>query len=151
MNSSCFGLPKSSCFELFGDGKYGLFFAKKFIWNNLYLVFLSFPWYSKTWKIQLFVQWISLLGNTKQDININGDKSSENVSKLESVEVVLMNCNVVSNDYQQASQVFSTFVPDKRFGKLITISPHSSTMLNTTNNKFMFIEILFRDQKNRPH
>ena len=29
LKSSCFGLPKSSCFELFGDGKYGLVLAKK--------------------------------------------------------------------------------------------------------------------------
>ena len=63
-----------------------------------------------------------LLGNTKQ--YINGDKNGENVPKLELVEVVLMNYNVVSNDNQQAPQVFSTIAPDKRFGKLITSSPY---------------------------
>ena len=31
------------------------------------------------------------------------------------------------------------------------ITQHSSKMLNTTNTEFTFIEILFRDQKNRPH
>ena len=29
LKSSCFGLPKSYCFELFGDGKHGLFFSEK--------------------------------------------------------------------------------------------------------------------------
>ena len=26
--------------------------------DDIYLVFLSFPWYSRTWEIWLFVQWI---------------------------------------------------------------------------------------------
>ena len=42
-------LLKSSCFEFFADGKYGLFFSGKSWWKeHIYLVFLSFPWYSKT-------------------------------------------------------------------------------------------------------
>ena len=81
-------LLKSSCFELFDDGKYGLFFewrswwkrwylliTEKFlfwtfrwweIWSffqpkswwkdDIYLAFLSFPWYSRTWEIRFFVQ-----------------------------------------------------------------------------------------------
>ena len=43
-----------------------------------------------------------------------------------------------------------TFVPNKRFGQLITITPHSPTMLKTTNAEFSFIEIWFTDQNNRP-
>ena len=38
---------------------------------------------------------MKLLGNTK-DI-IDGDKNSENVPKLENVEVVLVHCNLVNN------------------------------------------------------
>ena len=111
-------LLKSSCFDLFGNGKYGLFLSQKvdgkmiftdywkglvlnfsvmgntvFFWvkklmerwyllvtekflfwtfrwweiqyffqpkswwkNDIYLVFLSFPWYSRTWEIRFFVQ-----------------------------------------------------------------------------------------------
>ena len=36
---------------------------------------------------------------------INGDKNSENVPKLENVEVVLVHCNLVNNAYQQHSRV----------------------------------------------
>ena len=81
-------LLRSSCFELFGDGKYGLFlsqdvdgkmiftgywkvlvsnfsvmgntvfFQPKSWWkDDIYLVFLSFPWYSRTWEIWFFAQW----------------------------------------------------------------------------------------------
>ena len=36
---------------------------------------------------------------------VDKDKNSENVPKLESVEVVLVHCNLVKNDYQHASKV----------------------------------------------
>ena len=47
---------------------------------------------------------MKLLGSTK-DI-IDADKNSENVPKLENVEVVLVRCNLVNNAYQQHSRVF---------------------------------------------
>ena len=72
------------------------------------------------------------------------------MQKLESVEVVLVHCNLVSNNYQQASKVLFTFVPNKQFDQLITISPHSLTMLKTTNSEFPSIQVWFTDQDNRP-
>ena len=65
---------------------------------------------------------MKLLGSTKKDVD--KDKDGEDVPKLESVEVVLVHCNLVNNSYQQASKVLFTFVPHKQFGQLITISPH---------------------------
>ena len=41
-----------------------------------------------------------------------------------------------------------TFVPNKQFGQLITISPHLLTMLKTTSTES--IELWFTDQNNRP-
>ena len=60
---------------------------------------------------------MKLLGSTKKDVD--KDKNRENVPKLESVEVVLVHCNLVNNNYQQASKVLFTFVPNKQFGQLI--------------------------------
>ena len=40
------------------------------------------------------------------------EKDSENVSKLESVEVVLVHCNLIKNDYQHRSKVLFTFIPN---------------------------------------
>ena len=88
------------------------------------------------------------LGRAKEDVD--KDKDGEDVSKLESVEVVLVHCNLVNNSYQQASKVLFTFVPNKQFGQLITISTHSLTMLKTTNSEFQFIQVWFTDQNNRP-
>ena len=89
-----------------------------------------------------------LLGSTKKDVDAN--KNSENVPKLESAEIVLVHCNLVSNNYQQASKVLFTFVPNKQFGQLINIAPHSLTMLSTTNTEFSFIEVWFTDQNSEP-
>ena len=68
--------------------------------------------------------------------------------KLESVEVILVNCNLVKNDYQQTKVLF-TFVPNKQLGQLINISPHSLTMLNKINTEFTFVKVWFTDQVNK--
>ena len=89
---------------------------------------------------------LKLLGSTK-DI-IDSDKNSENVPRLENVEVVLVHCNLVNNSYHQASRVLFTFVPTKQYGQLISISPHSLVFLNTMNTEFSEIEVWFTDQNN---
>ena len=91
---------------------------------------------------------MKLLGSTKKDVD--QDKDGEDVPKLESVEVVLVHCNLVNNNYQQTLKVLFTFVPNKQFGQLINMSPHSSTMLGTTNTEFSFIEVRFTDQNIQP-
>ena len=87
---------------------------------------------------------MKLLGSTKK--NCGEDKDGENVPKLESVEVVLVYCNLVKNDYQHTSKVLFSFVPNKQFGQLINISPHSLTMMNTVNTEFSTVEVWFTDQ-----
>ena len=89
---------------------------------------------------------MQLLGSSKKDIDQN--KDGEIVLRLETVEVVLVYCNLVNDSYQQATKVLFTFVPNKQFGQLIT--PHLPTLPKTTNAEFSFIEIWFTDQNNRP-
>ena len=86
---------------------------------------------------------IKLLGSTK-DI-IDADKT---VPRLENVELVLVHCNLVNNSYQQHSRVLFTFVPNKQYGQLISISPHSLIFLKTMNTEFSEIDIWFTDQNN---
>ena len=69
--------------------------------------------------------------------------------KLESVEIVLVHCNLVNNNYQQASKVLFTFTTNKQFGQLINTSPHSLTLLNTTNIEFSSIEVWFTGQNSK--
>ena len=89
---------------------------------------------------------MKLLGSTLSIID--ADKNSENVPRLENVEVVLVHCNLVKNSYQQHSRVLFTFVPTKRYGQLISISPHSLVFLKTMNTEFSEIEVWFMDQNN---
>ena len=42
---------------------------------------------------------------------------------LEVVELVLVHCNLVNNDYQQDSIILYTFVSNKPFGTLLEVSP----------------------------
>ena len=101
------------------------------------------------YKLELLTkETMQLLGNSKKDIDQN--KNEEIGPRLETVEVVLVHWNLANNNYQQSSKVLFTFVPYKQFGQLITITPHSLTMLKTTNAKFSFIEIWFTDENNRP-
>ena len=91
---------------------------------------------------------MKLLGSTVS--KINKDKNGENVPNLEVVEVVLVHCNLVNNDYQQESRILYTFVPNKTFGSLLEISPRNRIFLKTFNSEFREIKVWFTDQKSRP-
>ena len=54
---------------------------------------------------------MKLLASTEN--KITKDKNSENVPHLEITEVVLVNFNIVNNDYQQDLRVLYTFVPNR--------------------------------------
>ena len=66
---------------------------------------------------------MKILGSTK--IKITKDKNGENVPQLELTEVILVNCNIFNNQYQQDSKVLRTVVTNKSFGQLLNISPSS--------------------------
>ena len=92
---------------------------------------------------------LKLLGSTSSIID--KDKNSDTVPKLENVEVVLVHCNhcnLVNNSYQQHSRVLFTFVPNREYGQLISISEDSLVFLKTMNMEFSETEIWFTDQNN---
>ena len=90
---------------------------------------------------------MTLLGSTQKDVDKN--KDGEIVSKLESVEVVFVHCNLVKNDYQHTSKVLYSFVSNRQFGQLIDISPHSLTLMNTVNTEFSYVDVWFTDKTNK--
>ena len=53
---------------------------------------------------------IKLFGSTKK--LINKTKNGEKVPSLEVVEIFLIQCNLVDNQYQQKPEVLYTFTPD---------------------------------------
>ena len=65
------------------------------------------------YKLELLTEkTMQLLGSLKKVIDKN--KDGEIVPRLETVEVVSVHCNLVNNNYQQASKVLFTFVPNKQ-------------------------------------
>ena len=92
------------------------------------------------YKLELLtVETVRLLGSGKKEVD--KDKDGKNMPKLESVEVVLVHCNLVKNDYQHTSMIIRT--------QLINISSHSLTMMNTVNTEFSSVEAWFTDQTSK--
>ena len=92
--------------------------------------------------------YINRIGSTES--KITKDKNGENVPHLEIVELVLVHCNLVNNDYQQDSGILYTFVPNKIFGSLLEISPTNQVFLKTFNSEFQEVKIWFTDQTSKP-
>ena len=63
---------------------------------------------------------------------------------------MLVNCNVVNNDYQEDSRVLYTFVPNKSFCWLLDISTKNFTSLKTFGSEILYIELRFTDQNSKP-
>ena len=101
------------------------------------------------YKLELLTpETMKLLGSANKVVD--KDENSENVPKLESVEVVLVHCNLVKKDYQHASKVLFSFASNKQFGQLLNISPYVFTMMNTVNTEFSSVKVWFTDQSSKP-
>ena len=72
-----------------------------------------------------------------------------NISYLEITKVVLVHCNIASNDYQRDSRLLYTFVPNKSFGQFLKIPPTNFISLKTFNPEFLYIEVWFADQNSK--
>ena len=81
---------------------------------------------------------------------IDTTKNGENVPRLEIVGNVLLFCNLVENVYLQDSKLLFSFVPNSRFGSLLSITPQVLKYCDTVDSIFDYIEISFTDQNGRP-
>ena len=68
---------------------------------------------------------------------------------LEAVEVTLVQCNLVDNQYQQRPQVLYTFVPNKPYAYLLNVEANNLVFLRTYNIEFDQTIIKFTDQNGR--
>ena len=91
---------------------------------------------------------MKLLESTEN--KITKDKNGENVPHLEITEVILVHCNIFSNDYQQDSRVLYIFVPNKPCGSLLEISPTNHIFLKTFNSEYDVIKVWFTNQNSQP-
>ena len=68
---------------------------------------------------------------------------------LKIIEVMLVHCNIVSNNYQD-SRFSYTFAPDQPFGQLLDISPKKCILLKTFDSEFVCNKVWFTDQNSKP-
>lgn len=61
----------------------------------------------------------------------------------------LVHCNIASNNYQQTSQAFYTFIPKESFDQSLEISPTNFILIKTFNSKFLYTEVLFTDENSK--
>ena len=91
---------------------------------------------------------MELFGSTKK--LIDKMKNREKATSLEVVEVALVQCNLVYNQYQQKSKVLYTFRPNKSYAHFTNIEANNLVFLKTYNTEFDEIAITLKDQNGRP-
>ena len=67
---------------------------------------------------------------------IGKTKNGEKVPSLEVAEVVLVQYNLVDNQYQQKSEVSWTFMPNKSYAYLLNVEPSNWVFWKTYNTQF---------------
>ena len=66
------------------------------------------------------------------------------------VKVVLVQYDLVDNQYEQKSEVLYTFTPNKSCAYLLNVEPSNLVLLKTYNTEFDDITIIFTKQNGRP-
>ena len=81
---------------------------------------------------------------------VDKTKNGEKVPSLVVVEVVLVQCKLIDNQYKPTSEVLYTFMPNKSHTYLLNIEPSNLVFLKTYNIEFDEIIITFTDENVRP-
>ena len=85
---------------------------------------------------------MKLIGIT--DNKVTKDKNGFNEPRLEITEVELVQCNIISNEYQQNSSVLYTVFPNESFDQLLDVS--SKEVYFKKHLKFSLTKVWFTDQ-----
>ena len=89
---------------------------------------------------------MKLFGSTKKLID---KKTGIHVPNLEVAEVVLVQCNLADNQYQQKSEVLYTFTSNISYAYLLNVKPSNLVFLKTFNTELDEILITFTSQNGR--
>ena len=77
-----------------------------------------------------------------------GTIASRLLSHLEITKLVLVDFNIINNDYQLHLRVGYRLVPNKSFSQLLDILPEK-LILKTFNGEFSYNEVSFTDQNSK--
>ena len=84
---------------------------------------------------------IKPFGSTKKLVD-----ETNNGENFQSHEVVLVQCNLVDDRYQQKSKVLYSFTSNKLYASLLNVEPSNLVLLKTYNTEFDDVFIIFTDQ-----
>ena len=84
---------------------------------------------------------MKLFGSTKT--LIHKSKCWKKVLSLDEVEVVLVQCNLIDNQYQQKPEVLYTFTANSFYGYLLNVEPSNLVVLETYNTEFDEINSIY--------
>ena len=73
----------------------------------------------------------------------------ENGKGFKVLEVVLVQCILVDNQYQQKSGVLHSFALNESYGNLLNVNPNYLVFLKTYNTEFDDVTITSTDEKGR--
>ena len=85
--------------------------------------------------MEWWVVTMKLFGSTKK--LIDKTKNGENWPSLEVIEIVLAQCNLLDNQYQQKSEALHTFAPNKPYAYLLNVESSTLVFLKTCNTSLM--------------
>ena len=85
--------------------------------------------------MEWWVVTMKLFGSTKK--LIDKTKNGENWPSLEVIEIVLAQCNLLDNEYQQKSEALHTFTPNKSYAYLLNVESSTLVFLKTCNTSLM--------------
>ena len=87
----------------------------------------------------IYYTWKNIREKSKQ-------RMEKNIPSLEVVEVVLVQCNLIHNHYQENPEVLYTFTPNKSYAYLLNIEPSNLMFFKTYSTEFDDINIIFMGQ-----
>ena len=90
---------------------------------------------------------VKFFGSTKK--LIDKTKNGKNLPSFEVVKVVLVQCNLVDNQYQQKSKVLHIFTPNKFYAYLLNVEPSNLVFLKIYNTDSDETIITLTDQNGR--
>ena len=85
---------------------------------------------------------MKLFGSKKKIKEMDKTKIRE---KVPSLEVVLIQCNLADNQYQQKSEVLHILTPNKSYAYLLNVKPSNLVLLKTYNTQFDEVMTTFAD------
>ena len=84
--------------------------------------------------------------NPQNSIYIIQSYQQNNIPNATPVNSIVIQCNIINNDYDIASKTLYSFSPSVQYGSNIVISPSAFAFINIIESTQAFLDLIFTDQ-----